>query len=128
MLIAQEYAGFWLRLWAWFLDVLILSLIDGLIVLVFLGGGGVSIVVPVVWVAYCVCFWAWRGQTPGKMIADVKVVRRDGSKLDWGHALLRCLGYVVSAAIVCVGYFWIAFDGQKQGLHDKIADTCVIKV
>ena len=78
--------------------------------------------------AYLVSFWGWRGQTPGKMVMRLKITRIDGSDIDWGAAILRLLGYVISFLIVFIGHFWILNDSHRQGLHDKIADTYVIKL
>jgi uncharacterized RDD family membrane protein YckC len=79
-------------------------------------------------VAYFICFWGWRGQTPGKMLLRLKITRFDGSRIGWGIAVMRYLGYVISALIVFFGFIWIAFDVRRQGFHDKIADTFVIRI
>ena len=93
------------------------------------------ITLPIVWVvawlikiAYFAGFWVWRGQTPGKMAMGIKVIRTDSSPLTLQYALLRYLGYIVSAIILFVGFIWIALDSRKQGIHDKIADTYVVKL
>ncbi len=84
---------------------------------------------PALGVAYYVVFTGYCGQTPGKMAVRVKVIRTDGSDIGYGRALLReTLGKFVSALILGIGYLMVAFDGQKQGLHDRIADTYVIKL
>jgi hypothetical protein len=44
-----------------------------------------------------------------------------------GIAFLRCVGYLISGPVLCLGFLWIAFDGKKQGWHDKIAATLVIR-
>ena len=58
----------------------------------------------------------------------IKVISTDGSPVVRRSALLRYFGYVVSAGILFVGFVWIAFDSHKQGIHDKIADTYVVKL
>jgi uncharacterized RDD family membrane protein YckC len=87
-----------------------------------------NLVSTLITIAYYVVFWTWRGQTPGKMAAGVKVIRTDGSNITLGYALLRYLGYIVSGIMLGIGFLWIAFDPRKQGIHDKIADTYVVKV
>ena len=85
----------------------------------------------IVWlieVAYFTGFWVWRGQTPGKMLLGIKVIRTDSSPINLPYALLRYLGYIVSMVTLFVGFIWIAFDSRKQGIHDKIADTYVVKL
>ncbi|APG26290.1 hypothetical protein A7E75_09260 [Syntrophotalea acetylenica] len=77
--------------------------------------------------AYYVVFTGACGQTPGKMLLRLKVVRRDGQNMTYGRAALReILGKFVSGITLGIGYLMVAFDAHKQGLHDKIADTCVI--
>lgn len=126
--LALEYAGFWIRLAAGVIDLLILGSVSGIIAYFFPS--------PIVWstsgvaisIVYWMGFWVWRGQTPGKMAVGVKVIRTDSSPVKWQCAICRCLGYVVSAITLFIGFIWVAFDGRKQGIHDKIADTYVVKL
>ncbi len=49
--------------------------------------------------------------------------------MNYGRAAKReILGKFVSSILLGIGYLMVAFDSQKQGLHDKIADTYVIKL
>ncbi|HUP27436.1 MAG TPA: RDD family protein, partial [Chloroflexia bacterium] len=66
------------------------------------------------------------GQTIGKKLAGIKIVRADGGSPGAAQALLRMLGYVFSAAVAGWGFFMVALDPRRQGLHDKIAETYVI--
>lgn len=125
---ALEYAGFWIRLGAGIVDLLILGFIVGIVACVFPSPIICIAVGLLVSVAHFVGFWVWRGQTPGKMAMGIKVIRTDSSPLTLQYALLRYLGYIVSAIILFVGFIWIAFDSRKQGIHDKIADTYVVKL
>lgn len=125
---ALEYAGFWIRLGAGIIDLLILGFIVGIVACVFPSPIICIAVGLPVSVAHFVGFWAWRGQTPGKMAMGIKVIRTDSSPLTWQSALLRYWGYIVSAMILFIGFIWIAFDSRKQGIHDKIADTYVVKL
>lgn len=149
-----EFAGFWRRLTAALIDLFAVAVICSIIILIFapyqwfgfsgfwgtsdvfeepvwralpylVGGNVLSLLVNI---AYFVGFWSWRGQTPGKMLMNIKLVRTDGSKLIFGAALLRYLGYIVSIAVLFIGFIWIAFDSQRQGFHDKMAETYVIKI
>jgi len=106
------YSGFWIRLAGWLIDVILLALVSW---------GIVNVV-------YFIALWAWRGQTLGQMVANVKVVRTDGSPVDLRTAVLRYLGYLVCVLTLGIGFLIIAFDSRKQGLHDKIADTYVVPV
>lgn len=125
---ALEYAGFWVRLGAGVIDLLTLGFTVVIIAYFFPA--------PVIWVmsglvisaAYWLGFWVWRGQTPGKMALGIKVIRTDSSSVKWQCALCRFLGYIVSVVTLFIGFIWVAFDGRKQGIHDKIADTYVVKL
>jgi uncharacterized RDD family membrane protein YckC len=51
----------------------------------------------------------------------------DGSRPDWVVSLLRYVGLIISFAVIFIGVIWVAFDGRKQGWHDKIAGTLVVR-
>ena len=75
---------------------------------------------------YYIGFWTTDGQTMGKTIVGLKVIRTDGTQLSVGRALLRYIGYVVSASLFSIGFLWAAFDPKRQGWHDKLAGTLVV--
>jgi uncharacterized RDD family membrane protein YckC len=79
--------------------------------------------------AYFTYFWsaAGKGQTLGSRALNVRVVKTDGSYLDYAGSFLRYIGFVISCAAFFLGVIWAAFDAQKQGWHDKIASTYVVK-
>jgi uncharacterized RDD family membrane protein YckC len=77
---------------------------------------------------YFTYFHGAAGQTPGKMIFGLKVVQSTGEQMTFGLAFLRWVGYIISAVVFYLGFAWIAFDAKKQGWHDKIAGTVVIRV
>lgn len=67
------------------------------------------------------------GQTPGKQLLGIRVVKKDGTPITIGDALLRnVIGYWVSAIVFYLGYFWANFDSENQAWHDKIAGTVVV--
>lgn len=77
---------------------------------------------------YHVIFWSWRGGTPGQLALGIQVRREsDGRRIGLGTAILRYIGYLVSATLLYIGLIWVAFDRRKQGWHDKIAGTLVIR-
>jgi uncharacterized RDD family membrane protein YckC len=76
---------------------------------------------------YCFIFLATRGQTPGKRLLRVRVVSWYGEPPSLPRALVRTLGYLLSAGILWLGFFWIGFDREKRGLHDWIAGTYVVR-
>jgi len=79
--------------------------------------------------AYFTYFWsaAGKGQTLGSRALGIRVVKTDGSFLDYPGAFLRYIGFVISCVVFLIGVIWAAFDAQKQGWHDKIAGTYVVK-
>ena len=113
MIVANaEYAGFWRRLLAFFIDGILLSIISW---------GGANLI-------YFIGMWAWKGQTLGQMVAKVKVIKTDGLPVDLRIATLRFLGYLGCILTLGIGFLWIFFDKKKQGLHDKLAETYVIRI
>lgn len=76
---------------------------------------------------YFTYFHGATGQTPGKMIFGLRVVQVTGEKMTFGIGFLRWVGYIISSIIFNFGFIWIAFDGKKQGWHDKIAGTVVVR-
>ena len=79
-------------------------------------------------IAYYTYFHGHAGQTIGKMLCGLKVVNIQGEVIGYRRAFLRWMGYVISSLIFYLGFFWIAIDQNRQGWHDKIAKTYVIKV
>jgi len=77
-------------------------------------------------VIYYVGYWSKSGQTIGSTLVGIKVVGKDGSPVSGGKALLRYVGYIVSAIVLSLGFLWAAFDRKRQGWHDKIAGTYVV--
>lgn len=145
------YAGFWRRFVAAFIDGILLSVLEWLVVAVIavpliLGAaaGGASeeavgmalfvayflgsLVGLAIGAAYSILLIGWRGQTVGMMALGIKVVRTDGSPVDYVVALVRWLGSLLSSLGLCLGYLWIAFHPRKQAWHDMIADTYVIRL
>lgn len=88
---------------------------------------GLFLVVVVITTLYYTLMTA-RGATVGKKVFGMKVVKEDGSPIGFGRSLLRhTIGYWVSAAVFGLGFIWIGFDPHKQGWHDKIAGTYVVR-
>lgn len=73
-------------------------------------------------------FWIRKQFTPGKSFLSLKIVDASTlSKPTNKQFILRMLGLFISVAFFFLGIIWIAFDPKKQGWHDKIANTIVIK-
>jgi uncharacterized RDD family membrane protein YckC len=82
----------------------------------------------VVAIAYFSGLWAWKGTTIGGIVLNLHVVRVDGQPLNFLTALVRSLAAIFSAMVCFLGFFWIGWDRDKQGWHDKIAGTVVVRV
>ena len=75
-----------------------------------------------------VAFWVTKSATPGKLMLSMKVVdAKTGNTLTVGQAFGRYFGYFLSIIPFGLGLIYVAFDDKKQGFHDKIADTVVIR-
>lgn len=74
---------------------------------------------------YCVGFWMLAGQTPGKQLMGLVVVKTDGGRVRLGAAILRWAGYWLSS-ILFLGYLWVLVDNRRQALHDRLAGTLVL--
>jgi len=124
---AFNYAGFWRRFAAYIIDAIILGAVSGILIAIMGAQQTTSLLSGAIGIIYIIGFWTWRGQTPGKMAMGVKIVKTDGSPIGIGRAILRYVGYFVSSIILLIGYLMIGWDSKKQGLHDKIAGTYVVK-
>ncbi|KIH76361.1 hypothetical protein GFER_11740 [Geoalkalibacter ferrihydriticus DSM 17813] len=83
----------------------------------------------VLWQTYKVFFTGYCGQTPGKMALRIQVIRHDGASVGFMRAFVReVVGKFISGILFGLGFLMVAFDAQKQGLHDRLATTYVIKL
>jgi uncharacterized RDD family membrane protein YckC len=143
---SATYGGFWIRVIAFILDAIILGVVTGALSPIFgqpifqtetITAGGNQFTINyttggalsgLLGLLYFVGFWSLRGQTPGQMPFRLRIVRAsDGTRPDWIVALLRYVGMIISFAVILLGVIWVAFDGRKQGWHDKIAGTLVLR-
>ena len=138
----DNYGGFWRRLIAFLIDLCIISIFTCLITYAgtkvleaFVNEDALknsvlasSLLFYTLFIFYFIYFHGTLGQTPGKIALRLKVLQESGDPVSLGTAFLRLVGYIVSASVLCVGFLWIVFDGKKQGWHDKIARTKVMKV
>lgn len=76
---------------------------------------------------YYLSFWLFHSSTPGKMVSSARIVdSKTFAPPKKYQLLIRYFGYLISA-IFGLGYLWIIFDKKKQGFHDKLAGTVVIR-
>ncbi|CAK4068212.1 MULTISPECIES: RDD family protein [Vibrio] len=134
-----EYAGFWVRFGATIIDsILFLMLTMPLLYWVygsyyfesdsFIIGGWDLLLNWVFPFIATVLFWIYRSATPGKMALKLRVVdAKTGEPLSTSKSVVRYLAYYISTIPLCLGFIWIAFSGKKQGWHDMIANTVVVR-
>ena len=77
---------------------------------------------------YWVAGWSGNGQSIGQSTVGITVIDKDGGKLSRGKAFVRYIGFLVSGALMGLGFLWIAFDKKRQGLHDKMAGSYVVSM
>ena len=134
-----EYAGFWIRFGATLIDGVIMSIIF-VIPMSFIYGDeywlGTKLVhgfwdVMFTYILPCIAtiwFWLRFMGTPGKMATQLKIVDAStGNQIGLDQAVIRYFGYILSAIPVGLGFLWVAIDERKQGWHDKLAGTVVIR-
>lgn len=134
-----EYAGFWIRFSAVLIDTVLLMVVTVPLLVWIYGWGyysdGKLIAGPadflINWVAPAIAtvlFWRLWQATPGKAMLSLRVVDADtGKTLSVGQAVVRYLCYIISMLPLGLGFIWVAFDRKKQGWHDKIAQTVVVR-
>lgn len=133
------YIGFWPRLGASLIDSLLILFVTGPLLFMIYGEsywasdemiqGPADILLSWIFPAVAVVlFWIKTQSTPGKKFVSAIIVdARTGNKPTTSQYIWRYLGYFVAAIPFFVGFIWVAFDKRKQGWHDKLAGTVVIK-
>lgn len=118
--LAYPRAGFWERMGAAFLDMVIVGILGGLAHF-----PPLSLLIAL---TYFAGMWTWKQTTIGGIVLGLKVTRIDGRPVTFVTALVRALGAVLSVIVFFLGILWIGWDVEKQGWHDKIAGTVVVRM
>ncbi len=129
----NNYAGFWIRFGAYFVDFLGMLLV-AVIFAFFAGLVGLTNFITqtgilfdyVCWIVYstfCLNYWS---NTPGKAIYGLEVLSEGGDKLDFKSALSRAFWQPWSLLFFGAGYWNMDKNEKKQAWHDKQAHTIVI--
>ncbi len=141
-----QYAGFWIRLGSYLIDVLPIAIAAG-ILNVSWGtgyrcafdannayhcstgtGSAASWLGLLVLGVYWVLTWSLLGASLGQKALGLRVVNAaNGERVDIVKAVIRFLGFVVASIPLALGLIWAGFDPRKQGWHDKIAGTYVVR-
>ena len=145
------YGGFWIRFVAIFIDglivaipIIIVGVILGIATGITIGVSGnntdqavsaatnplvafIRLIAFLLTAAYFIYFWG-TGSTLGMRLFHLRVAdATTGAPIGYGRATIRYLGYLVSVFVCYIGLIWAAFDGRKQGWHDKMANTVVLQ-
>ena len=130
--VSSEKAGFGIRVVACVIDTVILAIFTAVLNSILFAGDSVrgNGLNTLVGLAYFMYFWSsyGHGQTVGNRVMKLRVVKTDGSELTLTDSFLRYVGLILSFLCIFIGVIWVAFDANKQGWHDKIASTYVVKV
>ena len=136
---AVQYIGFWWRVSAAIVDSILMAIIILPVAFYFYGEqylwsedfiqGPLDFLLQWVFPAIAIIlFWMYKGATPGKMAVSAKIVdAQTGEQPSPAQFLGRYFAYFVSALPLGLGIFWVAFDKRKQGWHDKLAGTVVVR-
>ncbi len=140
----MEYAGFWLRFIAAIIDgfcVLGITLVVTLAIAIPLGlitgsigvaalSGYLTVIlgsIVVRWLYFAKMESSPKQATVGKQALGIKVTNREGKRITFARATGRHFAKYISQMLYYIGFIMIAFTKKKQGLHDFIASTLVIK-
>ena len=130
----MNYAGFWKRVAAVFIDGLVWfipdTILQSALVDDFDDDVGFVMYFIVLILTYCIYGAAFESSskqaTPGKMVLGIKVTDLNGRRIGFGKATGRYFGRFFSMVILYIGCIMIAFTEKKQGLHDKMAGCLVV--
>jgi len=134
----HRYAGFWIRAIASVIDTILMMAV---IVPVLMAVYGQELMQPdrapgvvdvlLQWVfppLAVIVFWVTKSATPGKMLFKLRIVdAKTGGKPSTGQCIGRYFAYYASIIPFMLGFIWVAFDKRKQGWHDKLANTLVVR-
>ncbi|QER39372.1 RDD family protein [Acinetobacter suaedae] len=133
-----EYAGFWIRVGAAILDTIIIlaaliplmmlltpSVTDNLTRTSWSWSDWIGQILSAIFYIFC---WVKFAGTPGKRLLRLKVLdEQTGNHISVGQGVIRYIGYIPATLVLFIGLIWIAFDPKKQGWHDKMAKTVVVR-
>jgi uncharacterized RDD family membrane protein YckC len=134
-----EYVGFWSRVGASLIDTVLVIMICWPLLTMIYGWqywttqafirGPADLLINWVFPAIAVVlFWVYRQATPGKIAIGARIVdAATGEKPSTRQLIIRYLAYYVSVIPLFIGIVWVAFDSRKQGWHDKLAGTVVVR-
>ena len=122
-------AGFWIRFVAMIIDGIIVGV--GYAILMFamiaIEMYALAMILGFIWaLGYHIYFPSSDMMgTPGKAILGLKITDEAGNRIGVGKAILRYIGYIISALVLYIGFIIVGFTENKRGLHDMVASTRV---
>lgn len=128
-----KYAGFWARTGATIIDTLWMAVALGLLLFMTVGNAQepsmaavlIQTVIPFIVV---MAFWSLKQATPGKMLFGMRIVDAETlEKVPTIRLVVRYIAYIISSIPLGLGFIWVGFDKRKQGWHDKIAGTVIVR-
>ncbi len=134
-----EYVGFWARVGATIIDSLLILIVILPILTAFYGAaywesenaieGPMDFLLTYIFpMVAIIAFWLLKQATPGKIAISAKIVdAKTGGEPSIGQYIIRYIAYFLSTIPLFLGFIWVAFDSKKQGWHDKIAGTVVVR-
>ena len=139
----MNLAGYWRRLVAYIIDVIVIAVISGIIESIIGGiirasttdvtgisvrGGLITLIVGLVYFGY---LWSRNGQSIGYMALGIRLIRTSGAPVSFGLALVRYLliylSFGLCAIPAIISAFMIGLGSQKQGIHDAMVGTLVVR-
>ena len=132
---ARQHVGFWKRFLAFIIDMVVLYLVGYFLFGTQVVQEGTKTVIKVSYsdwralipVLYFYISWLFLGASPAGWVLRTKIIKADGEKLTWSKGILRLLGTIPCFLTLGFGFLWIVFNKEKQGWHDLIAKTYVVK-
>jgi uncharacterized RDD family membrane protein YckC len=129
---STAYAGFWRRVAAYLIDYIILGIVLVPLSLAFRSPEQQATVsyllsIAIAWLYFAFMESSARQATVGKMALGIVVTDMDGNRIGFGRATGRFFAKYLSALILAIGFIMVAFTQKKQGLHDLIVNTLVVK-
>ena len=122
-------AGFWRRFGAYFLDGVLIGVVNVILVLL-VDQTIASLLSLIVGVVYFATLEGGRtGQTLGKKALGIRVIDANtAGPIGFGRGVIRYFGRIISAIPIFLGYFWMLWDSESQCWHDKFATDYVVPV
>ena len=122
----QIYAGFWQRILAGIIDLIILIVIE--IILIFIPVIGWILSLFVAWLYFAIQHSSTKQATFGMRALDIKITDENHNKIGFWRATGNFYLTVISTLIIFIGFLMIAFTSRKQGFHNLISRTLCIRV